>query len=66
MTLSTGTPITSHGLLDGVIRPRRHYGAFKRRHDRQTTIKLRLQNSRKRKAPITVPSTPFDHRGDDE
>lgn len=59
-----GTPITSHGLLDGVIRQRRHYGQVKLRHERQTTIELRLQNSRNRKAPITLPQTPFDHRGE--
>ncbi len=55
----TGTPITSHKLLDGVIRKHRHYGQIKRRNDRQTTIELRLQNSRNRKAPITLPTMPF-------
>lgn len=60
--IRTGTPATPHKMLDGVIRKRRHYGQIKRRHERQTTIELRLQNSRNRKAPITLATTPFDHR----
>lgn len=62
--IRTGIPLTSHKMLDGVIRPLRHYGQFKYRHERQTTIKLRLQNSRNRKAPITLATAPFDHKDD--
>jgi hypothetical protein len=63
MTPRTGTPITSHGFLDGVIRPRKPFGCFVGAHSKPK-IKLRLQNSRNRKAPITLPNIPFDHRGD--
>lgn len=61
--ISTGTPATPHKMLEGVIRPRKTFGNFVRAHNKPS-LKLRLQNSRNRKAPITLATTPFDHRSD--
>lgn len=59
--IRTGTPVTSHHLLEGVLKPRKEFGCFVRAHEKPS-IKLKLQNSRNRKAPITLATTPFDHR----
>lgn len=59
--IRTGTPTTSHHLLEGVLKPRKEFGGFLRAHEKPA-IKLKLQNSRNRKAPITLATTPFDHK----
>ena len=59
--IRTGTQITSHNLLEGVLKPRKEFGCFVRAH-KKPTLKLKLQNSRNRKAPITLATAPFDHR----
>jgi hypothetical protein len=56
------THTTSQSLLIGVLshKPLNDEFSQVRRHP----LKLILQNSRNRKAPITLPSAPFDHRDD--
>ena len=54
------THTTTHHLLFGVLSHKPLNDEFSQvtRHP----LKLILQNSRNRKAPITLPSAPFDHR----
>jgi len=60
----TGTPITSHRLMAGVVHHHRHGGDYLKARSAEHPLKRYLRSSRNRKAPITLPSTPFDHRGE--
>lgn len=64
MKPSAGVPITSHSLMTGVIRGTAFGGQYRKAREKQHPLKNLLQNSRHRKAPITLATTPFDHRGE--
>lgn len=60
----TGTPATIHSVMAGVLRGGPFGGQYRKARDRQHPLKNLLQNSRHRKAPITLATSPFDHRDD--
>jgi len=60
----TGTPITSQRLMAGVVHHHKPGGAYLKARSSEHPLKRYLRSSRNRKAPITLPSTPFDHRDD--
>jgi hypothetical protein len=55
----TGTPITSQRLMAGVITLHRPGGAYLKARATEHPLKKYLRSSRLRKAPITLPTTPF-------
>jgi len=63
MTLPrTGTPITSQRLMAGIVTHHKPGGAYLKARSNEHPLKKYLQNSRLRKAPITLPSTPWSER----
>jgi hypothetical protein len=60
----TGTPITSHRLMAGVLSHHKPGGPYLNARSAEHPLKRYLRSSRNRKAPITLPSAPFDHKDD--
>lgn len=60
----TGTPITSQRLMAGVITHHKPGGAYLKARYSEHPLKRYLRSSRNRKAPITLATTPFDHRSE--
>lgn len=61
--IRTGTPTTPHHLLEGIKGGAEYGGPYREANEKQGPLKKRLQGSRNRKAPVTLATTPFDHRG---
>jgi hypothetical protein len=58
----TGTPITSQRMMAGVVTLHRPGGAYLKARSTEHPLKKYLRSSRLRKAPITLPSMPWDKR----
>lgn len=60
----TGSHVTAHKVMNGVVYGRPYGGPYRIARDTAHPLKLVLQNSRQRKAPITLATSPLDHRDD--